>query len=245
MPSALLRPFVMAFVTTALAPSPALFAEGAVLVNKKGERFADELDRPAFAVPDQEDKVAFILLDARVTSLFSAWPNFISTAPGVAYAYIDDYRRNRADVFVSAPTLDALASKLNMPATALQATVESHNLSAGNRPPIGGGPYVALGPVRAVFVHAEGGLAVDREHRVLGRATSRSRVFLLRALPGKAACCLGDTGIILPGLSPRVGARAGTRPLRRRRSIRSTDQTGSSLTGDVMTRNTRSTSPVF
>jgi len=192
MPSALLRPFVMAFVTTALAPSPALFAEGAVLVNKKGERFADELDRPAFAVPDQEDKVAFILLDARVTSLFSAWPNFISTAPGVAYAYIDDYRRNRADVFVSAPTLDALASKLNMPATALQATVESHNLSAGNRPPIGGGPYVALGPVRAVFVHAEGGLAVDREHRVLGTGD--------KPIPGLfAAGSTGQGGLLLKG----------------------------------------------
>jgi fumarate reductase flavoprotein subunit len=28
---------------------------------------------------------------------------------------------------------------------------------------------VALGPVGAVFVHAEGGLAVDHDHRVLGR----------------------------------------------------------------------------
>jgi fumarate reductase flavoprotein subunit len=29
-------------------------------------------------------------------------------------------------------------------------------------------PFVALGPVRPVFVHNEGGLAVDLEHRVLG-----------------------------------------------------------------------------
>jgi fumarate reductase flavoprotein subunit len=33
---------------------------------------------------------------------------------------------------------------------------------------MGDGPYVALGPARAVFVHNEGGLAVDHEHRVLG-----------------------------------------------------------------------------
>ena len=29
-------------------------------------------------------------------------------------------------------------------------------------------PFIALGPVRPVFVHNEGGLAVDGEHRVLG-----------------------------------------------------------------------------
>ena len=33
---------------------------------------------------------------------------------------------------------------------------------------LGDGPYVSLGPVQAVFVHAEGGLAVDLDHRVLG-----------------------------------------------------------------------------
>ena len=116
MPSALLRPFVMSFVTTALAPSLDLFAEGALLVNARGERFADERDRPAFALPDQPGKVAWILLDRRMTGLFSAWPHFISTAPGVAYAYVDDYRRNRRDIFKRAPSLDALAEKLEVPA---------------------------------------------------------------------------------------------------------------------------------
>jgi fumarate reductase flavoprotein subunit len=55
-----------------------------------------------------------------------------------------------------------------MPAGSLAASVSEHNKAAGNRPQFGGGPYVALGPVRAVFVHAEGGLAVDDKHRVLG-----------------------------------------------------------------------------
>jgi succinate dehydrogenase/fumarate reductase flavoprotein subunit len=168
MPSTLLRPFVMSFVTTTLAPSPDLFAEGAILVNRHGERFTDELDKPAYAVPDQPDKVAYILLDQRMVQLFSAWPHFISTAPGVAYAYVDDYRRNRADIFSQAATLEDLAGKLAMPAAAMAETVRAHNAGAGNRPQLGRGPYVALGPVRAVFVHAEGGLAVDHEHRVLG-----------------------------------------------------------------------------
>ncbi len=168
MPSALLRPFVMSFVTTALAPSLDLFAAGAILINKRGERFADELNQPAFAVPDQPDKVGYILLDRRLVEMFSAWPHFISTAPGVAYAYVDDYRRNRRDIFTRATALDALGQKLAMPTAALTETVRQHNAAPGKRPPIGDGPYVALGPVRAVFVHAEGGLAVDHEHCVLG-----------------------------------------------------------------------------
>lgn len=192
MPSAVLRPFVMSFVTTALAPSPSLFAEGAILVNNGGERFADELDKPVYAVPDQPGKIAYILLDAKLAKKFSAWPHFISTAPGVAYAYVDDYRRNRADVFASAPMLDALAQQLGMPATPLKLAVDSYNASAGNRPAFGAGPYVALGPVRAVFVHAEGGLAVDHEHRVLGEGD--------RPIPGLyAAGSTGQGGLLLKG----------------------------------------------
>jgi fumarate reductase flavoprotein subunit len=192
MPSAILRPFVMSFVTTALAPSLSLFTEGAILVNRRGERFTQETDAPAFALPDQPDKVAYILLDARIAAKFAAWPNFISTAPGVAYAYIDDYRRNRPDVFKTAATLDDLAARLAMPAGSLTKTVTQHNASAGNRPKLEAGPYVALGPVRAVFVHAEGGLAVDAEHRVLGVGD--------QPIPGLyAAGSTGQGGLLLKG----------------------------------------------
>lgn len=192
MPSALLRPFVMSFVTTALAPSPELFAQGAVLVNKAGTRFTDETDRPAYAVPDQPGRVGYILLDDRIARLFSAWPHFVSTAPGVAYAYVADYRRNRRDVYAAAPSLDILSAKLGMPAGALGDTVARHNAEAGNRPKLGDGPYVVLGPVRAVFVHAEGGLAVDTEHRVLG-ANDRQIEGLY------AAGSTGQGGLLLKG----------------------------------------------
>jgi fumarate reductase flavoprotein subunit len=168
MPAALLRPFVMSFVTTALAPSPAVFEAGAILVNRNGQRFTDELGKPAYDVPEQPDKIGYILLDARVAQQFTAWPHFISTAPGVAYAYLDDYRRNRRDVFAQGETLAALARQIAVPQGALEATVAKYNADAGNRLKFGEGPYVALGPVRAVFVHAEGGLAVDHDHRVLG-----------------------------------------------------------------------------
>jgi len=198
MPSALLRPFVMSFVTTALAPSPDLFAEGAILINKRGERFTDERDKPAYALPDQPDKVGYILLDQRLTALFSGWPHFISTAPGVAYAYVDDYRRNRADIFNAGATLDQMASKLAMPAAALTATVRAYNANAGNRHSIGAGPYVALGPLRAVFVHAEGGLAVDQEHRVLG-ADNEPIAGLY------AAGSTGQGGLLLKGHGHHLG----------------------------------------
>lgn len=192
MPSTLLRPFIMSFVTTALAPSPSLFAAGALLVNRNGKRFTDESSAPAYAMADQPDKVAYILLDDRLARQFSEWPHFISTAPGVAYAYIADYRRNRSDIFSSADTLEALAGRLSMPAGALATAVREYNAAAGNRPKLGDGPYVALGPVRAVFVHNEGGLAVDQEHRVLGPQD--------RPIPGLyAAGSTGQGGLLLKG----------------------------------------------
>ena len=119
LPAALLRPFVMQFLTTALAPSPALFEAGALLVNRKGERFGEERGRPAWRVPEQPGKVAYIVIDGVLAQRFSAWPDFISTAPGVAYAYLPDYRRNRADVYTEAPTVAALAQALGMPPEAL------------------------------------------------------------------------------------------------------------------------------
>ncbi len=161
-PARLLRPFIMSFLTTALAPSASLFEQGAVLVNQAGRRFCDERDQPALALAEQPDKVGFIVIDGRLARQFSAWPHFVSTAPGVAYAYISDYRRNRPDVYTEASSLGELAGKLKMAPEALQAAMGSNAATAGMP------PFVALGPVRPVFVHNEGGLAVDRKHRVLG-----------------------------------------------------------------------------
>jgi fumarate reductase flavoprotein subunit len=186
LPQAILRPFMMQFLTTALAPSPTLFEQGAILVNQRGERFGSELDRPAWRLPDQPGKVGYIVIDAALAQQFSAWPNFISTAPGVAYAYIPDYRRNRPDVYAEAPTVAELARQLGMDAAALERSVVS-----GPVRPLREGPYVVLGPVRSVFVHSEGGLAVDGEPRVLvGEGP----------LPGLyAAGSTGQGGLLLKG----------------------------------------------
>ena len=110
--------------------------------------------------------------------------------------------RSRPDVCTQAASLDELARKLGMDAAALRASVGQYNESvtpgkaAGDgslRPmPLAQGPYTALGPVRAVFVHNEGGLKVDREHRVLGQDD--------KAIPGLyAAGATGQGGLLLKG----------------------------------------------
>ncbi|MFN4359571.1 MAG: FAD-dependent oxidoreductase [Hylemonella sp.] len=187
LPQALLRPFMMKFLTTALAPSTMLFEQGAILVNQRGERFGNELDKPAWRLPDQPGKQGYIVVDAALAAQFSAWPHYVSTAPGIAYAYIPDYRRNRPDVYAEAITLDELARQLGMDAAALARSVDESPVR-----PFGAGPYIALGPVRPVFVHSEGGLMVDAQHRVLGADG--------QPLPGLyAAGSTGQGGLLLKG----------------------------------------------
>lgn len=182
LPMALLRPFMMQFLTTALAPATALFDDGAKLVNARGERFGSETDRPAWRLPDQPGKLGYIVIDGRIAKRYEAWPHFISTAPGIAYAYLADYRRNRQDVYNEAATLDGLAQRLGMDAAALRRSAQ------GLVEP----PFIALGPVRSVFVHAEGGLRVDEEHRVLDAAG--------QPIPGlRAAGSTGQGGLLLKG----------------------------------------------
>jgi fumarate reductase flavoprotein subunit len=188
-PMALLRPFMMKFLTTMLAPTPALFDDGARLVNQRGERFGDEREQPAWRLPDQPDKVGWIVIDARIARRYQAWPHFISTAPGIAYAYLDDYRRNRSDVFTEAAALPALAARLGMAADSLQ---RACGVLDGDRPALVEPPFIALGPLRSVFVHAEGGLGVDEQHRVLGARGS--------PIDGlRAAGSTGQGGLLLKG----------------------------------------------
>ncbi|MGF6597815.1 succinate dehydrogenase/fumarate reductase flavoprotein subunit [Paraburkholderia sp. GAS448] len=188
LPDAILRPFLMKFLTTALAPAFGLFEDGAILVNARGERFGDETDRPAYRLPDQPNGVGYIVLDGRIAERYSAWPHFVSTAPGVAYAYLADYRRNRPDVYREANSVEALAAATGMDANALAASVTSF---AGPNA-LSRAPFIALGPVRAVFVHAEGGLMVDEQHRVLDADNERIAGLF-------AAGSTGQGGLLLKG----------------------------------------------
>jgi succinate dehydrogenase/fumarate reductase flavoprotein subunit len=176
-----LLPLVPGFVMNAMIkrllvtwqhPENALFADGAILINARGERFCDESAYPEreIAVASQPGKIAYILLDEALAGMYAGWPHFISTAPEIAYAYVDDYLRLRADVAVEAPSLTDLAERRALPAGALSSTARGDG-SNGRVPPLkrplAGNRWVLLGPVKAYFTTTEGGATIDRSCRVL------------------------------------------------------------------------------
>ena len=170
MPARLLRPFILGFLTTALMPSLDLYRQGALLINRKGERFTDETATPSDDMPAQPGGEAFVVMDGDLANAFRGWPNFISTAPGIAYAYLDDYRRNRPDIYFQAKTLAELAAKKGMNPAALEKSVADYNATAagGDRRRLETPPFVALGPVQSYIMTTDGGLAVNEKLQVLG-----------------------------------------------------------------------------
>ena len=199
LPQWILRPFLMSFLTTAVSPSVDLYREGGILVNNRGERFTDELDKPNKDTARQPDRVAWIVFDHAVAAKFSAWPYYISTAPGVAYAYLDDYRRNRPDIFHKANTVAALAASMGVPAQGLETTLALYNGGErSGRPVIAQGPYYALGPVRSYVVFTDGGLKVSPQLEVL-RADGTPIDGLY------AAGSAGQGGLLLEGHGHHLG----------------------------------------
>jgi succinate dehydrogenase/fumarate reductase flavoprotein subunit len=199
LPDAWLRPFAMSFLTTALGPSPELFKNGAILVNRNGERFADELSAPARAVPQQPDRLAYIVFDQKLAERFTAWPYYISTAPGIAYAYLADYRRNRADIYHKSTTLEGLARSMGIPPEALIRTMGDYNgARRETRPALDTGPFYALGPVKSYVVFTDGGLKVTERLEV-----TREDGLVISGL--YAAGSNGQGGVLLEGHGHHLG----------------------------------------
>lgn len=144
-----------------MSPSHDLFTAGAILVNTDGKRFCDETVGTG-SLSLERDGVGHVIFDGSIAAMFNRPPNFISTAPGVAYTYFDDYRRGRPDLVSTANSTAELARQLGLPAEALEGAVRSspRGLSA---------PFHALGPVRSMLTTTEGALTVDRHARVLDR----------------------------------------------------------------------------
>jgi succinate dehydrogenase/fumarate reductase flavoprotein subunit len=184
-PKWIMRPFLMNFLTTALGPSPGLLKEGAILVNKEGRRFTDEKGKPNADVALQPERKAWFVFDQNLYRKFSRWPYFISTAPGVAYAYMADYRRNRADIFHEAGTLEGLAASTGVPAENLAATFAGCSK-------LRQGPFFALGPVKSYVVFTDGGLKVSESLEVL-----RSDDSVIAGLYGAGSA--GQGGLLLEG----------------------------------------------
>lgn len=175
LPDPVLRPILMSFVTTFLAPTHNLFGAGAVLVNAAGQRFCDELSRPQDHVAAQPGQTAHIVFDQTVADRFQAWPNFISTAPGVGYAYLRDYERSRRDIFFKARSWRELGERSGLNGAVLTGTMETYNaqirrpggIGGASRPALLKPPFYALGPLKSWIVFSEGGLRIDEGMRVL------------------------------------------------------------------------------
>lgn len=193
MPQWLLRPFLMSFLTTALGPAPGLFREGSILINKEGRRFTDELASPAADVARQPERITYIVFDQDLAGKFSAWPHFVSTAPGVAYAYLDDYRRNRKDIYHVGATPAELAASMGVPADNLAQTIAAYNAARpATQPALARAPFYALGPVRSYVVFTDGGLQVTERLEVMRADGS--------IIPGLyAAGSAGQGGLVLEG----------------------------------------------
>ena len=200
LPEYVVRPFVMAFITSVLQPAKGIYQAGAILVNKQGERFGDEMGDLALALTQQTDAAAYLVFDDIIAKQFSQWPNFVSTAPGAGYAYVTDYRRHRRDLWHKSDSIENLARDIKVPAVALELAIADYNLNTAKseRGQLGSAPFYALGPLTTVMVFTDGGLAVDTKLRVLDAAD--------QPISGLyAAGAVGQGGAILDGHGHHIG----------------------------------------
>lgn len=201
LPAPLIRPFMMKLLLTVMEPSQRLYDAGAVLVGLDGRLIADSADNKAERLGAQAEHRAFVLFDGAIARQFSEWPGFISTAPGVAYAYLLDYEKSRPDLTHKAGTPAAVASSAGMDGARLAATIEEVNARrpvSGGLPQLTKGPFYLLGPVQLFTTFTDGGLAVDTSLRVLGESN--------QPIPGLyAAGSTGQGGLLLEGHGHHLG----------------------------------------
>lgn len=205
LPQALINSRIKRLLLTWQHPENSLFDDGAILINAEGRRFCNEKNSPEreIAISEQPGKAAFILLDERIAARYSAWPHFISTAPKIAYAYVNDYLKLRPDVSVESASLDEIAHHRNLNAAHLREAVEQFNAYASGQhaDPFGrtaddnaltGNRWVLLGPAKAYFTTTEGGVAINDRLQALDESGT--------PIPGLYAIgCNGMGGQVLWG----------------------------------------------
>lgn len=161
---------------------PAMTDEGAILVSPAGDRFVNELsdyDQLFDATLDPAGGACYLLFDADVAETFASWPNYVSTFPGSAYGYLEDYAET--EYLHDATDLDALADAAGFEAETLAAAVETYNAAAtGERldrygrtafaGPLDSPPYYALGPIKPYSLLTDGGVAVNTRMEALDEA---------------------------------------------------------------------------
>ncbi|MFZ1990221.1 MAG: FAD-binding protein, partial [Alphaproteobacteria bacterium] len=188
-------------LTTRGAPDDRLYREGAILVNNQGERFANELNDPSFPIARQPENQAYIVFDSSLARKFSAWPYFVSTAAGIAYAYVKDYERDVPDIISKGDTLEEAAKIHPRPETLVQ-TVKRYNLFVEkgrdedfSRSPLGEGilnpPFYVMGPAVGYIGVTLGGLDINTRFQVLDQSRE--------IIPGLFAGGRNGGGLIIKG----------------------------------------------
>ena len=194
LPAPIIRPFVMRFMTTVLAPEAALFADGVLLVDHEGRRIEPIEGSLGKAVAVAPGNKAWLIFDRQMAQRYSSPPHAVSTAPGVAWAYFNDYVRTRPDLHVTAPDVQSLAARLRMPSETLAATVaEGAQVNVAQR-----GPFHALGPIHSYVVLTDGGVKVTPQLEVVVRGTTPVRGLY-------AAGSTGQGGLLLEGHGHHLG----------------------------------------
>jgi len=179
-PKAMIAPFVRQLLVAHMSPAQGLFDAGCVLVDSTGRRLG-EAGRAVDDLAVAPGGTGYVIGDRRIANRFRAYPYFISTAPGVAYAYFQDYERGRPDLVHWASDKTGLARTLGLDADRL---AES---AAGLE-----GELFALGPVQAMLTVTEGGARIDTSCRVLDESDS--------PIPGLYAVgAVGQSGLLLKG----------------------------------------------
>jgi fumarate reductase flavoprotein subunit len=198
LPRRMIRPLLMKFLITTLGPDRGVYEHGAILVNKYGERFTDELGNPNLLVSQQPDGVAYLVFDHRFAQKFSRWPHFISTAPGVAFAFVEDYRLARPDLFHVGQSLSLLANDVGFSDARIKGAIARANAGRPDEAKLVMPPFYALGPIKLWVMVAPIGLAVNTRLEVLNDAG--------QAIPGLyAAGNAGQAGFTVTGHGHGLG----------------------------------------
>lgn len=154
-PRAVLGQFARQLLVAHMSPVPALFQAGAIIVDTSGVQIGVGAD-PASDLAGRPGATGYIIGNAAIAERFSRFPDYISTAPGVAFAYFRDYERGRPDLLRWADDSRQLADRIGCDPGALAAATKSLE-----------GRLFALGPVKAMLTVTEGGAATDDHGRVL------------------------------------------------------------------------------
>jgi fumarate reductase flavoprotein subunit len=142
-----------------------LIGNGAIIVNQRGERFADETMNPGALVQpvlEQPGRLAYVILDARILHVVSAEdPHFATHVAARVLRRADD--------------LAGLAAQFQIDAAGLTATVQAYNDTAGSAGDVRGPsesraplapPFYAI-RVSPALLATQGGLRIDTAARVL------------------------------------------------------------------------------